>query len=62
MKDFVDTLAKSEKSDVPVSYAMMERYIAAKVIVEATRRMGARASREGFVQLHVDGEGAAERH
>lgn len=49
-KDFADTLAKSERPDVPVSYAMMEGYIAAKVIVEAARRMGARASREGFVQ------------
>ncbi|SFU89556.1 amino acid/amide ABC transporter substrate-binding protein, HAAT family [Polaromonas sp. YR568] len=49
-KDFADTLAKSEKPDVPVSYAMMEGYIAAKIIVEATRRMGARASREAFVQ------------
>jgi branched-chain amino acid transport system substrate-binding protein len=29
---------------------MMEGYIAAKVIVEATRRMGVRASREAFVQ------------
>lgn len=49
-KDFTDTLAVSEKPDVPVSYAMMEGYIAAKVIVEAARRMGVRASREGFVQ------------
>jgi branched-chain amino acid transport system substrate-binding protein len=49
-KDFADMLAKSEKPDVPVSYAMMEGYIAAKVIVEAARRMGARASREGFIQ------------
>lgn len=49
-KEFADTLAKSEKPEVPVSYAMMEGFIAAKVIVEAVRRMGARASREGFVQ------------
>ncbi|WP_157045848.1 hypothetical protein [Polaromonas sp. JS666] len=35
---------------MPVSYAMMEGYIAAKVIIEVARRMGARASREGFVQ------------
>lgn len=49
-KDFADTLAKSEKPEVPVSYAMMEGYIAAKVIVEAARRMGVHATREGFVQ------------
>lgn len=49
-KEFADTLAKSEKPDVAVSYAMMEGYIAASVIVEAARRMGARPSREGFVQ------------
>ncbi len=49
-KEFADTLAQAERPDVPVSYAMMEGYIAAKVIVEAARRMGARASREGFVK------------
>jgi ABC-type branched-subunit amino acid transport system substrate-binding protein len=32
-----------------VSYAMMEGYIAGKVIAEAARRMGAQASREAFV-------------
>ncbi|MGE3348996.1 MAG: ABC transporter substrate-binding protein [Ramlibacter sp.] len=49
-KDFADALARSEGPEVPVSYAMMEGYIAAKVIVEATRRMGTRSSREAFVQ------------
>lgn len=47
-KEFND-LTKAEKLDVPVSYAMMEGYIAAKVIVEAVRRQGARPSREGMV-------------
>jgi branched-chain amino acid transport system substrate-binding protein len=49
-KEFADTLATSEKPDVAVSYVMMEGYIAASVIVEAARRMGSRASRQGFVQ------------
>jgi branched-chain amino acid transport system substrate-binding protein len=49
-KEFSDTLAKGEKPEVPVSYAMMEGFIAAKVIVEAARRMGPRATREGFIQ------------
>jgi ABC-type branched-subunit amino acid transport system substrate-binding protein len=33
----------------PISYAMLEGFIAAKVIVEAARRQGRRMSREGFV-------------
>lgn len=49
-KEFADTLASSERPDVPVSYAMMEGFIAGKVIVEAARRMGSRATREGFVR------------
>ena len=48
-KELADTVAKTEKLEVPVSYAMMEGYIAAKVIVEAVRRQGARATREGMV-------------
>ncbi len=47
-KEFADTVAKSEKLEVPVSYAMMEGYITAKVIVEAARRQGARPTREGM--------------
>ena len=47
-KEFSDTVAKSEKLDVPVSYAMMEGYINAKVIVEAVRRQGARPTRDGM--------------
>lgn len=48
-KEFNDTVAKTPNLDVPVSYAMMEGYIAGLVIVEAARRMGAKVSREGFV-------------
>ncbi len=47
-KEFLDT-AKAQKADAPVSYAMMEGYIAARVIVEAVRRQGARPTREGVV-------------
>jgi branched-chain amino acid transport system substrate-binding protein len=48
-KEFADTVAKTPNLEVPPSYAMMEGYIAGKVIVEAVRRMGAKVSREGFV-------------
>jgi branched-chain amino acid transport system substrate-binding protein len=48
-KDFNDAVATTDKLEVPVSYAMMEGYIAAKVIVEAVRRQGARPSREGTI-------------
>ncbi|RZJ06668.1 MAG: ABC transporter substrate-binding protein [Haliea sp.] len=48
-KELTDTIAKTPNLEVPVSYAMMEGYIAAKVIVEAVRRQGARPSREGMV-------------
>ena len=48
-KEFIDTVAKTDKLEVPVSYAMMEGFIAAKVIVEAVRRQGAKPSREGTV-------------
>jgi ABC-type branched-subunit amino acid transport system substrate-binding protein len=46
-KEFTDAIAK-DKPEVPVSYAMMEGYIAAKVIVEAVRRQGAKPTREGM--------------
>lgn len=49
IKEFSDIAAKTPNLDVPVSYAMMEGYIAGAVIVEAVRRMGAKVSREGFV-------------
>jgi ABC-type branched-subunit amino acid transport system substrate-binding protein len=48
-KEFADAVAKSEKLEVPVSYAMIEGYITAKVIVEAVRRQGRAPSREGMV-------------
>lgn len=49
VKEFVDVAtAKASNLDVPVSYAMMEGYIAGKVIVEAARRQGAKPTREGF--------------
>lgn len=47
-KEFADTVAKTPNLEVPVSYAMMEGYITAKVIVEAVRRQGARPTREGM--------------
>ncbi|MDB5915054.1 MAG: putative type branched chain amino acid transport system, periplasmic component [Ramlibacter sp.] len=46
-KEFADLVARTPP-DTPVSYAMMEGYIAAKVIVEAVRRQGARPAREAF--------------
>lgn len=48
-KEFTDAVAKAEKLEVPVSYSMMEGYIAAKVIIEAVRRQGAKPTREGMV-------------
>lgn len=47
-KEFTDLVAKTPNLEVPVSYAMMEGYIAAKVIVEAVRRQGGRPTREGM--------------
>lgn len=48
-KEFSDTIAKTQSLEVPVSYTMMEGYIAAKVIVEAVRRQGKNPSRAGMV-------------
>jgi branched-chain amino acid transport system substrate-binding protein len=48
-KEFADAAGARKNQEVPASYAMMEGFIAGKVIVEAARRMGARASREGFI-------------
>jgi ABC-type branched-subunit amino acid transport system substrate-binding protein len=48
-KEFTDAAAKAGNLETPVSYAMMEGYIAAKVIVEAAKRAGPRASREALV-------------
>jgi ABC-type branched-subunit amino acid transport system substrate-binding protein len=55
-KEFADAAAKSGKLEVPVSYAMMEGYIAGKVIVEAIRRQGKNPTREGTIEAlgHID--------
>lgn len=47
-KDLTDAVAAANGTEVPVSYTMMEGFIACKVIVEAVRRQGARVSREGM--------------
>jgi branched-chain amino acid transport system substrate-binding protein len=47
-KEFNDAVAATNGLDVPVSYTMMEGFIAGKVIVEAARRQGARVTREGM--------------
>jgi branched-chain amino acid transport system substrate-binding protein len=48
-KEFNDLVAKTPSPEAPVSYSMMEGFIAAHVIVEAARRQGGKPSREGFV-------------
>ena len=48
-KEFNDTAAKAGNLDVPVSYAMIEGFIAAKVIVEAVRRQGGQPTREATI-------------
>jgi ABC-type branched-subunit amino acid transport system substrate-binding protein len=55
-KEFADAAAKSGQLEVPVSYAMMEGYIAGKVIVEAIRRQGKNPTREGIIEAlgHMD--------
>ncbi|MDB5947059.1 MAG: putative type branched chain amino acid transport system, periplasmic component, partial [Ramlibacter sp.] len=47
-KEFTDAVSAANGVEVPVSYTMMEGYIACKVIVEAVRRQGAHVSREGM--------------
>ncbi len=49
-KEFTDLVARTPNLEVPVSYAMMEGFITAKVLVEAVRRQGGRPTREGIVQ------------
>lgn len=49
VKEFADIAVKERNLEVPVSYAMMEGYIAARVISEAIRRQGSRPNREGTV-------------
>lgn len=48
-KEFIDLVAKTAKLEVPVSYSMMEGFIAGKVIVEAVRRQKGKPTREGVV-------------
>jgi ABC-type branched-subunit amino acid transport system substrate-binding protein len=48
-KEFADAAAKAGKLEVPVSYAMMEGYIAGKVILEALRRQGKNPTRQGTI-------------
>lgn len=47
-KEFNDSASAAEKLEVPLSYAMLEGYITAKVIVEAVRRQGRNVTREGM--------------
>jgi ABC-type branched-subunit amino acid transport system substrate-binding protein len=47
-KEFTDAAAATPGMEVPVSYTMMEGFIACKVIVEAARRQGTHVSREGM--------------
>ncbi len=46
-KELAD-MARAAKLEQPVSYALMEGFLTAKVIVEAARRQGARPTREGM--------------
>lgn len=48
-KEFADVVAKAGALEVPVSYAMMEGFIAGKVVVEAIRRQGKSPTREGTI-------------
>ncbi|MCJ0761692.1 ABC transporter substrate-binding protein [Variovorax terrae] len=48
VRQLQDALQKKGDEGTPLSYAMMEGYINAKVIVEAVRRAGPRPSREAF--------------
>ncbi len=49
-REFKEAYAAHPDPEVPLSYAMLEGYIAAKVIVEAVRRAGPRVNRESFVK------------
>lgn len=48
-KEFNAAVSRSGAIDVPVSYAMIEGYIAARVIAEAVRRQGRNPGRSGMV-------------
>ena len=47
-KELNDAAERAGKLDVPMSFAMMEGFIAAKVIVEAVRRQNAKVTREAM--------------
>ena len=47
-KELTDAVAAAHGTEVPVSFTMMEGFIACKVIVEAVRRQGTRVTREGM--------------
>jgi ABC-type branched-subunit amino acid transport system substrate-binding protein len=49
-KEFNDLLASSPQSGDPVSYAMMEGFINARLIAEVVRRLGPQPTREAFVK------------
>jgi branched-chain amino acid transport system substrate-binding protein len=49
-REFNDNVSRERNLEVPVSYAMMEGYIAARVIAEAVRRQGRNPNREGMIQ------------
>ena len=49
-KEFNDLLSNVGPLDAQVSYAMLEGFITAKLIVEAAKRQGGRGSREGFLE------------
>lgn len=48
--EFTDALSRKPALEVPVSYAVMEGYIAARVIAEAVRRQGSNPTRLGTAQ------------
>lgn len=48
-KEFQDAVAAKKDLEVPVSHVMMEGFITAKVIAEATRRQGPKPTHEGLL-------------
>lgn len=56
-KEFREVYALRGDASIPVSFAMMEGYVAAKVIAEAVRRTGGRPTRENLVSALESIEG-----
>ncbi|MDQ0080221.1 ABC-type branched-subunit amino acid transport system substrate-binding protein [Variovorax boronicumulans] len=50
-KELDDAVERAGKMEVPVSFAMMEGFIAAKVIAEAVRRQNAKVTREAMPSM-----------